>query len=178
MGTVRSRRWRGNVLFPLSESLSCWQTSSWPFPSQTMSLLYFICSSPVPPGRVCVSVCVVFNACVCTSSRVYEHNMWPAGCLTICCPHVKCQSGDGIKFIILFINILICVQFVCVCVLRWIWSGEIDPHQLFVLDGSVLQGLPWALPAHQEDCAGELNQLQGRWQIYTFGITSVVHVSQ
>ncbi len=62
MGMVRGRvsgRWRGNVLFPLSESFSCWQTSSWPFPSQAMNLLYFLSSHPRPsrPG-VCVCVCM------------------------------------------------------------------------------------------------------------------------
>lgn len=48
---------------------------------------------------------------------------------------------------------------VCVflSVYRGIWSWEVDTHQLSVSDWPVLQGLPRALPAHQEDCAGEAN---------------------
>lgn len=89
-GRLRVRRWRGNVLSPLSESFSCWQTSSWPFPSQTMNLLYF--SAPASfPRAVClpaasVHLCVGF-ICVCVSfvflQMASKRNEGPTGCLSI-----------------------------------------------------------------------------------------------
>lgn len=61
-----ARRWRGNVLSPLSESFSCWQTSSWPFPSQTMNLLYFPAPSSFPRAVRVVYACVdALQVCVC-----------------------------------------------------------------------------------------------------------------
>lgn len=99
-----ARRWRGNVLSPLSESFSCWQTSSWPFPSQTMNLLYF--SAPVSFPRavrlfvyVCVCallvcVCVRFSCLfvsLCLPEWTNEHTEGPAACLSIfhCLRHLS-----------------------------------------------------------------------------------------
>lgn len=81
MGMVRvkvSGRWRGNVLSLLSESFSCWQTRLWPFPSQTMNLLYFPAPAPFLQA-VCVRVCVCLLVV----------NMWPASCLSMCCAHIR-----------------------------------------------------------------------------------------
>lgn len=161
------RRWRGNVLSPLSESFSCWQMSSWPFPSQTMNPLCF--PAPVPfPQAACVVLCVhAQRACFLMWFSYMCIGMYLPKCMNItwgrqalrflCSCQLNNQNGFSLQCHKQYICDVIYFIFKCtkcLSMFRRIRAWEVDAHQLSVPDWPVLQRLSWTLPAHQEDCAG------------------------